>query len=138
MKRPIKDFIPDLRPLYEAVRDLVAFAQGEKGYIDTQDLSCDFLYAVEYSEERRQGVETRIHGVRVRDGELEILTHEDVGSVHVVYGDEDFSDPEAEWERVRDSDIVYFIPTLFNIAEDIEEYIPADILDKYYREEITV
>lgn len=135
MRRPISDFIPDLSPLFEAVRDLVAFAQGEKGYIDTQDQDCDSIFSIEFSEDVWNGVETRVHGVRVHDGDIEVLTHGDVGRVQLVYDEADFKAPDAEWMSVRLSDTVYFIPTIFNLAENLEEYIPAEILDRYYSEE---
>jgi hypothetical protein len=32
-------------------------------------------------------------------------------------------DANAEWYSVRWSDIIYFIPTIFSIAENIEEYV---------------
>ena len=73
-----------------------------------------------------------VYGVRVvDDGEgddLQICFEPYMRTYRTIYDDDVFQgkceDPEAnaEWYSVRWCDIVYYIPTIFNIAEVIEEY----------------
>jgi len=117
--------IPDLSPMYEAVRDLVKENQGDKGYIDCQpSLGCDIIYGMMYDDDYGAGTEQYVYGVRVIDDELEVLLEPIMRTYRVVYKDEDFmnSDNENKWYSLRWSD-VYYVPTIFNIAECIQEYV---------------
>lgn len=121
--------IPNLDSLYAEVIAYVNEHQGEKGYIDCQPIqyiNCqpvskgDSIYCFVYNEEYLQGEENLVYGVRVKDGDLEICFEPITKTYGLEYGDDDFQN--AEWYSVRWSDAVYYVPTLFNIAECIEEY----------------
>ena len=118
--------IPNLDPLYEEVVAYVKEHQGEKGYIDCQPFqkeSGDTIYAIMYDDDERKGIEYYVYAVRVVDDDLEVLLEPIMSSYRVTYTPDDFTDKDAEdkWFSVRCSD-VYYIPTLFDIAECIEEY----------------
>ena len=113
--------IPNLDPLYEEVVAYVKEHQGDKGYIDCQpSLNGDIIYGFIYEDFSGVGEEKFVYGVRVVDGDLECLLEDITRTYRTVYQPEDFQNAEG-WESVRWSD-VYYIPTLFNIAESIEEY----------------
>lgn len=128
---PLRDAIPDLAPLYERVRAFVKERQGDKGYIDTQDDSNDTIYTFVYLEEEFRATDMKVHGVRVNpaDGELEIIYDSDVNGLcaPIDYTDADFRSPTADWHPVRDDEEVYYIPTLFNLAEFLEEYAGDEV-----------
>ena len=118
--------IPNLNPLYDEVVAYVREHQGEKGYIDCQpSLNGDIIYCFVYDDFSAQGEERMVYGVRVVDGDLEICFEQYMRTYQVVYDDATFKgeneEGNAEWMSVKWSD-VYYIPTLFNIAECIEEY----------------
>ena len=125
--------IPNLDDLYEEVATYVREHQGEKGYIDCQPYQKepgDIIYTFEYNEFSGWGEERMVYGVRWNEEErdLEICFEPYVRSYHLVYdekafrGEHEDKDANAEWYSVRWSDIIYFIPTIFSIAENIEEY----------------
>ena len=125
--------IPNLDALYEEVVAYVQEHQGEKGYIDCQpyqEKPGDIIYTFEYNEDSGWGEERMVYGVRVEDGELQICFEPYMRTYHLVYDEMAFNgeyegeyeDANAEWYSVRWSDVIYYVPTLFNIAECIEEY----------------
>jgi len=125
-KKSVRDYIPNLDRLYKKVIEFVKANQGEKGYIDCQpfmDEPGDIIYGIIYDDDLGAGIEKYIYGVRVKEGDLECLLEDITRTYRVKYTDEDFVSEESEnhWMSVRWSD-VYYIPTLFNIAEAIEEY----------------
>lgn len=126
--------IPNLEPLYDEVCEFVRTHQGEKGYIDCQPYQenpGDIIYTYEFTDFSGTYEERIVYGVRWNEEEkdLEICFEPFMRTYKVIYDDEVFqgkceSEPEAnaEWYSVRWSDAVLYIPTLFNLAEDIEEY----------------
>lgn len=119
--------VPDLDPMYEAVCKFVKENQGEKGYIDCQpyqENAGDIIYTYEFMDFSGTYEERMVYGVRMvntEEGEdLEICYEPYMRTYRTVYQDTDFK--EAEWESVKWSDAVLYIPTIFNIAECIEEY----------------
>lgn len=123
-KKTLREQIPNLDKLFNKVVEFVKLNQGEKGYIDCQPShKSDIIYSVMYEDFSGCGVEQYVYGVRVKDGDLEVLLEPIMRTYLTVYQDEDFTSEDAEekWYSVRWSD-VYYIPTLFNIAECIEEY----------------
>lgn len=120
--------IPNLDPLYDEVVAYVKEHQGEKGYIDTQSDENDTIYCFVYQDFSGQGEERIVYGVRVEDDDLQICYEPFMRTYRVVYDDDVFQgrcedpDANAEWESVRWSD-VYYVPTIFSIAECIEEYV---------------
>lgn len=118
--------IPNLDSLYDEVVAYVKEHQGEKGYIDCQPFmkeSGDTIYAIVYDNDEWIGMEKYVYAVRVADDDLECLVEDITNTFRVVYKPEDFTseDTKDKWFSVRYSD-VYYVPTLFNIAECIEEY----------------
>ncbi len=115
--------IPNFDPLYEEVVAYVKEHQGEKGYIDCQpSLDGDIIYGFIYDNYEYRGVEKYVYAVRVVEDDLQVLLEDiNIGYKIVYTNDEDFTSEDNDWYSVRWSD-VYDIPTLFNIAECIEEY----------------
>ena len=121
-------FIPSLDELFEKTKAYVKEHQGEKGYIDCQYDNLDTIYTVVYDGEYGYATENRVYGVRYNKetDDLELCYEPVMATYKVVYADEDFKN--AEWCSVRFDDCIYFIPTIFSIAESIEEYVNfADI-----------
>ena len=105
------------------LRSVIAYVkkyQGEKGFILTDRDDKDAFYDIESSPEDNSANEFQIKAVRVIGNSLEILT-----DVNQVRYDEQFvrDADEPDWESVEDSDTIYFKPTLFNIAENIRNYV---------------
>ena len=122
--------IPNLDPLYDEVVAFVKEHQGEKGYIDCQpymEEPGDIIYCFVFSDFSGQGEERMVYGVRVENDDLQICFEPDMRTYRTIYDDDVFQgkcedlDANAEWYSVKWSD-VYYVPTLFNIAECIEEY----------------
>lgn len=138
MTKPKNKFkIPNLDPMYEAVLKFVKKHQGEKGYIDCQPYqknSGDIIYTYEFMDFSGCYEERMVYGVRVvNNGEgddLEICFEPYMRTYRVIYDNEtfrglyegDLAESNAEWYSVKWSDAVLYIPTIFNIAEAIEEY----------------
>ena len=125
--------IPNLDPLYEEVCTYVKEHQGEKGYIDCQPYKenpGDIIYTFEFADESGNFEERMVYGVRWNEelNDLEICFEPYMRTFRLVYDEDTFQgmceDPEdnAQWHSVRWSDVVLYIPTIFNIAECIEEY----------------
>lgn len=113
--------IPSLMPLKECVMNYIEKHQGEKGYIDCQlSLNGDIIYGIVFDDFSGTGIEKYVYGVRVKNDDIEVLLVDITHTYTETYSDEDFKD-EDKWLSIQWSD-VYFVPTLFNIAENIEEY----------------
>lgn len=112
--------IPNFQDLYKEVRDYVRENQGEKGYIDTQNEDCDPIKAIVYDNIYTLNLtEYYVKGIRVNGDDLEII----YDLPNVVYDEDAFKSEDAEWMEICYDDYVYFVPTLFSIAESIEQYI---------------
>lgn len=112
--------IPDLTPMYEAVRDFVKENQGDKGFICTDDEKCDTIWTIVYSDMYATSFEYEVKAVRVKNEDLEII-YDYPG---IIYEDEEIRNrDEDDWSSVQYDDFVYYIPTIFNLAENIQEYV---------------
>ena len=122
-KKPY-ELVPNFDELYNATYEYIKEHQGEKGYIDTQDEACDNISAYVYDECMGCAVEMRVHGVRanIESEDIEIVYEPIMRTYRIEYSDEDFKSEEAEWKTIRWGDIVYYSPTLLDIAENIHEY----------------
>jgi len=99
--------IPNLDNLYNVTRNYVKEHQGVKGYIDTNDPYCDGIFAIYFDFELDNVCEHLIVKIRVdSNNDLQVLAEGD-----------------NEWQSVKNGDVVYYINTLFSIAESIEEYV---------------
>lgn len=115
--------------------------QGDKPYIETQGSMADDydrMYFIAYEDGTQNVVEGVILGVRAVGDEIQILgaTTNDAFRIGAPYFDEqDFKyatenyennmlldDWECCWQTIKASLIIHIIPTLFSIAEVIEEY----------------
>ena len=116
--------------------------QGDKPYIETQgglSYGYDRMYFIAYEGEyNTNAVEGVILGVRAVGDEIQILgsTTNDAFRIGAPYFDEEdfqyatenyennkcLDDWEWCWQTIKGSEIIHLIPTLFSIAEVIEEY----------------
>lgn len=118
--------IPDLAPMLRSIIAYVKKYQGEKGFILTDRDDKDAFYDIEFSPEDNSVNELQIKAIRVIGNSLEILT--DINQVR--YDEQSVRDAdESDWESVEESDAIYFKPTLFNIAENIRNYV--DVLAEF-------
>lgn len=125
--------------IYNKTLATIKRIQGDKPYIETQDNSCDRMYFIAYEEENNSNVvEGIILGVRAVGDEIQILgsTTNDAFRIGAPYFDEEdfqyatenyendnfIDDWEWCWQTIKGSIIIHLIPTLFSIAEVIEEY----------------
>lgn len=125
MKRKAKIRVPSLDWLYDDVVAFVKERQGKKGYIDVQPaLNLDGIHCFVFEEETGCGEEKNVYGVRVVDSDgaddLQVCFESFTRTYDVKYRKKDFI--EAKWMSVRWSD-VYYVPTIFSIADNIEEYV---------------
>lgn len=124
MKWKSKIHVPSLDGLYDDVVAFVKEHQGKKGYIDVQpSLNLDGIHCFVFEDETGCGEEKSVYGVRVVDSngkdDLQVCFETFTRTYDVKYRKKDFM--EAEWLSVIWSD-VYYVPTLFSIADNIEEY----------------
>lgn len=113
---------PNLEPFFNEVRDYIKANQGEKGYIDTQDKDKDTIYALVYEDAEFRAVDKKVYAVRVKDDDIEVFYDDVPLTYDLSFTEDDFKD-ERRWDSIRWSDIVYYIHTLFYIADFIEEYV---------------
>lgn len=110
--------LPDFEKLYKDLANYIAEHQGEKGYIVTSntDFQKDTIYGFAY-DDYFYVTEIVILAVRSLNGEIDVVydsLSEDV--------DEEYLEDEENWKTLWYSDI-YRIPTTYNIAEVIHEYV---------------
>lgn len=117
----LHDYLPDLTPAYNALLAFVKEHQGEKGFIRTDDDSCDTIWSFIYSDALSSGVEQQVLAVRAVDNNLEVCLSYSEYSYKDEFTDDDFK-CESNWYDLRLSD-VYYRETLYNILENIEEYV---------------
>ena len=124
--------VPNLDTMYNAVCKYVKKHQGEKGYIDVQpyqENAGDTIYTYVFEDFSGTNEEQIVYGVRWNEEvkDLEICFEPYMRTYKLVYGEDNFlgkCDEEvanADWYSVKWSDVLY-VPTIFNLAEFIEEY----------------
>lgn len=128
-----------LHKIYEQTLAAIKRIQGDKPYIETQADDNDRMYFIAYEDTNCQNVvEGIILGVRAVGDEIQILgsTTNDAFRIGAPYFDEEdfqyatesyennkcLDDWEWCWQTIKGSEIIHLIPTLFSIAEVIEEY----------------
>lgn len=121
--------IPDLSPMYEAVRDYVKENQKDKGYILTQNNSNDSIWALLYNNINNKVEELQVKAVKVDEhNRLKVM----VGDMFKDFTDETVKETEADdesiygyeaWIDVRDDENLFFNPTIFSIAESVAQYV---------------
>ena len=119
--------IPNLDNMYHDVVAFVKKHQGEKGYINTDpcpkdNIHLDTIYAFVYDEVSGCGTEEIVFGVRVTaNNDLEVITRPWMRTYHNNPTEEEYAD-NNNWFDVKWGDRVYYIHTIFAIAELIKEY----------------
>ena len=127
--------------IYKKTLATIKRIQGDKPYIETQGSMTDGydrMYFIAYEIGTQNVAEGVILGVRAVGDEIQILgaTTNDAFRIGTPYfGEEDFQyatenynnryfidDWEWCWQTIKGSEIIHLIPTLFSIAEVIEEY----------------
>lgn len=128
--------------VYNQTLAAIKHIQGDKPYIETQGSMADGydrMYFIAYEGETNSNVvEGVILGVRAVGDEIQILgaTTNDAFRIGAPYFDEEdfqyatenyennecLDDWEWCWQTIKGSEIIHLIPTLFSIAEVIEEY----------------
>lgn len=119
--------IPDLTPMYEALRDFIKKHQGDKGYILTDNDGNDTIWGLIYDESDRHAVEVQVKAVRVtRHGDIEVIVDYDDS---VVYDDDSVAEADkadtiyGAWLDLKYDDNLYYIHTIYSLADSIQEYI---------------
>lgn len=127
--------------IYNKTLAAIKRIQGDKPYIETQESMTngyDRMYFIAYEDGTQNVVEGVILGVRAVGDEIQILgsTTNDAFRIGAPYFDEEdfqyatenyesnkcLDDWEWCWQTIKGSEIIHLIPTLFSIAEVIEEY----------------
>lgn len=113
--------IPDLTPMYERVKEFVKEHQGEKGYILTDNEENDTIWTFVYNDMMNSVSEFEVKAVRVKNNMLQILYDDS----YTKYKEDDISDSdEYDWSNdIQYDDCVYYIQTIFSLAESIQEYV---------------
>lgn len=112
--------IPDLDSLYDSVRDFIKENQGDKGFICTDNPMCDTIWTFFYSDDYNTPFEFEVNAVRVIGDAIEILFDQ----ASIIYTEEDIANAdETDWYDIKDDYHIYYIHTLFSIAESIYEYV---------------
>lgn len=126
--------IPNLRPMLEAVTEYVKEHQGERGFILTDVGENDTIHSIEYDFYLNSVQELHVKAVRVNEhGRMEILTE----LFNIKYNEQAVkAAKETDWMDVEYTDSLYFVPTIFNIAENIAEYV--DSLENDFRKDKSV
>lgn len=125
---------PDLSEMHADVVAFVEKHQGEKGFILTDDPDKITIYGYVYLQSENRIEEFEVKAVRVHEGGIQVI----IDTETVRYSEDDVkescrraeSKPWYElgvfgnWLPVDpDEDDIEYIPTIFRIAEGIEEYV---------------
>lgn len=118
--------VPDLDPMYEALKRFIKTNQqeNEKGYILTDIKELDSIYAIHYNYDEGEVHESHVKAIRVDEyDDIQVLI--DIWNVN--YDDEAVKSAKHEdWYDIRFDDFIYYVPTIFSIAENIQEYVKSD------------
>ena len=114
--------IPDLNPMYDSVREYIKENQGKKGFILTepQGIKDTISTIVFESEFYMMCFEAVVKAVRVKDERIEVL----YSTSNTPYTESDVCEIAEEfWYDIKNSPNIEYITTIFNIAENIEQYV---------------
>ena len=115
--------VPILTDTYDAVCKYVKEHSGEKGFYYTGSDDCDYIWAMIYEGfDDPVYSEYRIYALKVNEfGALVCYCDPPNIKCDAEYI-KSIVDDESQWIQVRYDDYLYFTPTIFNIAENIQEY----------------
>ena len=111
--------VPDLTPMYNAVRDYIKNLQGDKEYVFLNSPDTDILWTMVYTDIEHTYEEHQIYAIRVKNNAVQIVYDVPYLKCSVEYI-ESLSD--SDWHDIRYDDYIYYLPTIFNIAEAIAFY----------------
>ena len=115
--------IPDLTPLYEEVKAAVLKAQGSDGFLVVDDNEKDTIWTMVFENVDEEYREYQIKALRVKNDILECI----YDSPHIRWTVEDVANADDEqWDSVEYDDYIYFVPTIFSIAENLPDYLPDE------------
>ena len=115
----IKKIMSDFAELYDSVKQVIINAGG---YVCTIDSNCDKIYSLEFTDDC-EAHEWNVLAVKVEDDEILYCAEYNSWETEKLTEEELFSEGyNREWFSLANGDN-YYIQTLFNIAEFIEEYI---------------
>lgn len=112
--------IPDLTDLYESVKTFVLEHQEPAGFIYTQNSDCDTIWTMVWDGSDCEYTEYEVKALRVKNNSLECIydrPYLDWSKQAIACADDD------TWYNVRYDDSIFFLPTIFSIAENIEQYV---------------
>ena len=112
--------IPDLTPLYEEVKAAVLKAQGDDGFLMVDDNDKDTIWTMVFENVDEEYREYQIKALRVKNDILECIY--DLPHIWWTVEDVETAD-ELQWSSVRHNDYIYFVPTIFSIAENLPDYL---------------
>ena len=124
-QQKISDLIPRLDNLHNHLADFVKKHQGEKGFIKTTDQHNDTINVIFYDGGQDCATERRMLAIRWNEdcSDLEILTDFWNLDVDPQTDNSDKVNKSHFWHSLKSSDIIYYIPTIYSIAESIEQYV---------------
>ncbi len=121
--------IPSTQQLYDTTLAFIKKHQGKKKFINTQDFSKDDIYCFAWNEDSFQYEEYIVHAIRAVYQEIELIYEKNcVGSCVITHTPEDLVSKDANWKKLRLSNILY-VQSLFNIAEHIDQYVNKKIAE---------
>lgn len=125
---------PDLSEMHADVVAFVEKHQGEKGFILTDDPDKSTIYGYVYLQSENRIEEFEVKAVRVHEGGIQVIIDTESVRYDEVAVKESCTRSEklyfaqldvfGNWLPVDpDEDDIEYIPTIFRIAEGIEEYV---------------
>ncbi len=112
--------IPNLNPLYEEVKAAVLKAQGTDEFLLVDDDQRDTIWTMVFENDDEEYREYQIKALRVKNDILECIY--DLPHNWWTVKDVETAD-ELRWSQVRYDDYIYFVPTIFSIAENLPDYL---------------
>lgn len=116
----IKKLMGDFAELYESLKQVIVDAGG---YICTIDSKCDRIYSLEFTDDG-EAHEWNVLAVKVEGDDILYCAEYQTWENEKLTEEELFAgeDNNRQWYSLANTDN-YYIQTIFNIAESIEQYI---------------
>lgn len=110
--------IPSLMPMFLTIKDFVKKHQAKRGYIYTDCPGKDVIWALTLKGDSIQ--ELQVKAIRVYNDILEVLLGD---PDERMFSEQIKGRASTQWKNVLIDDELYFNPTIFNIANDILNYV---------------
>lgn len=106
--------------MHRALFNYVKNAQGDKCCIFTDNKDCDKLYCLSRKNKRCSWKPFQVKAIRAIDEEkIQVLCDSD----KIRYSEDDISKTDKKWRDIQHDDDIEYIPSLFGIIENIEQYV---------------